>query len=121
MNKKPLLIYDGECGFCRSWISRWEKITGDSIDYATYQNVASNYPQISISQFQNSVQLIETDQKVFSGAKAVFKTLAYNPKRRWLLKLYESIPGFAFITELGYKIIARNRYVFSKLSNFFLT
>lgn len=121
MNKKPLLIYDGECGFCRTSISRWREITGDSIDYVTYQEAASNYPQISISQFQNSVQLIEPDQKVFSGAEAVFKTLAYNPKRKWLLRLYESLPGFAFISELGYKIIARNRQAFSKLSNFFLT
>lgn len=121
MNKKPLLIYDGECGFCSAWISRWRGITGDSIDYATYQEVASNYPHISNSQFQNSVQLIESDQKVFSGAEAVFKTLAYNPKRRWLLKLYESMPGFSFITELGYRIIAHNRHTFSKLSIFFLT
>jgi len=121
LNKKPLLIYDGDCDFCRVWIGRWRKITGDSIDYAPYQEVASDYPQISISQFENSIQLIESNQKIFTGAKAVFKTLSYNPKRRWLLKLYESIPGVAFISELGYKIIARNRQTFSKLSNFFLT
>jgi predicted DCC family thiol-disulfide oxidoreductase YuxK len=119
LNKKPLLIYDGECGFCSIWISRWQAITGNSIDYATYQEVASNYPQISKSQFQNSIQLIESDHKFFSGAEAIFKTLAYSPERRWLLKLYESIPGFAFIAELGYRIIARNRHAFSKLSNFF--
>lgn len=121
MNKKPLLIYDGDCGFCRSWINRWQRITGDSIDYAPYQEVAHNYPKISTSQFQSSVQLIESDQQVYTGAEAVFKTLAYNPKRRWLLKLYKRIPGFAFITELGYQIIARNRQTFSKLSSFFLT
>ncbi len=121
MNTKPLLIYDGDCGFCRAWIGRWREITGDSINYAPYQEVAHNYPQITTSQFQSSVQLIESDQQISTGAEAVFKTLAYNPKRRWLLKLYKNIPGFAFISELGYKIIARNRHAFSKLSDFFLT
>src|SRR5437773_2587310 len=30
---KPLLIFDGECGFCRRWIERWQAKTGDRIDY----------------------------------------------------------------------------------------
>jgi len=112
LKTKPLLIYDGNCDFCCKWIDHLRDITGNSIDYTTYQEATRNYPKISISQFQSSVQLIESNQKVFNGAEAVFKALAFNPKLRWLLKLYKYLPGFAFFSKFGYKIIARNRKIF---------
>ena len=34
---KPLIIWDGDCHFCRRWIERWSEITGDAVDYATSQ------------------------------------------------------------------------------------
>jgi hypothetical protein len=30
---RPLLIYDGDCGFCFYWASYWQKLTGDRVDY----------------------------------------------------------------------------------------
>ena len=34
---KPILVYDGECGFCRRWIERWRVVTGDRVVYLPYQ------------------------------------------------------------------------------------
>src|SRR5438270_11178277 len=72
---KPLLIWDGECHFCRRWIERWREITGDKVDYEISQNVADKFSEISREQFQRSVVLIETDGAVFTGAEAVFRSL----------------------------------------------
>jgi predicted DCC family thiol-disulfide oxidoreductase YuxK len=47
MPEKPLLIYDGDCGFCRRWIQRWRAITGERVEFAPYQTVGSLYPEIS--------------------------------------------------------------------------
>ena len=34
---RPLLLYDGDCGFCRLWVSRWRGITGEHVDYEPFQ------------------------------------------------------------------------------------
>lgn len=43
---RPRLVYDGDCGFCGYWARYWQKLTGDSVDYRTYQDVAADYPSI---------------------------------------------------------------------------
>jgi predicted DCC family thiol-disulfide oxidoreductase YuxK len=48
---KPLLIYDGNCGFCKLWIARWKRMTGGRIAYGPSQDVGARYPQITREQF----------------------------------------------------------------------
>ena len=72
---KPLLIYDGDCGFCRRWIVRWQFMTGDKVRYEPYQKVGEQYPHIAPDSFRKSVKLVDIDGTVYSGAKAVFLTL----------------------------------------------
>src|SRR5207249_1522092 len=55
---KPLMIWDGECHFCRRWIERWREITAGEVDYATYQEAADRFPEIPLEQFQRAVGLI---------------------------------------------------------------
>ncbi|MBI3307399.1 MAG: lipase maturation factor family protein [Candidatus Omnitrophica bacterium] len=116
MNKKPLLIYDGDCGFCRRWIERWRLLTGEIVDYAPYQEVGEKYSEISTESFQKSVQLIETDGNIFSGAEAVFRTLWLAGKSPWLLWLYKKFPIFKGVSEWGYRLVAENRSFFSHLT-----
>ena len=107
--EKPLLIFDGDCGFCRYWLARWERIFGDRIDRAPYQEAASKFPEIPLEAFRTAVRLVDTDGTVFGGAEAVFRALAAEQKRRRLLAAYESVPGFAPATELAYRLIASHR------------
>src|SRR4051812_7407012 len=88
--KRPLLIYDGDCGFCRAWIRRWRQMTGDRVDYAISQDFAitSLYPEIPAERYKSSVQLILPDGRVLYGAEAVLTALATNPRRTFPLWLY---------------------------------
>jgi predicted DCC family thiol-disulfide oxidoreductase YuxK len=115
---KPLLVFDGDCGFCRLWIRRWHQLTGDSVEYAPSQDprISKQYPEIPADQFAEAVQLINTDGTVVSGAEAVFRTLAQNRSWRWLLCIYESIPLFAPTTEGIYRVVAGHRPAFSMLT-----
>src|SRR5712692_10008101 len=106
---KPLLIFDGECGFCRWWIERWKSITGGRLDYAPSQDVATRFPEIPGEAFEGSVQLVLPAGEVFEGAHAVFRSLALVPGRGGFLWLYRNLPGFAAVTEAGYRFIARHR------------
>lgn len=112
LHDKPVLIYDGKCGFCKIWIQYWKTLTADAITYAASQDVGPDYPQIPAAAFSESVQLVTPSGEVLSGAHAVFETLASNPSRRWLLSFYYSLPGFAWITETAYRLVARHRNIF---------
>src|SRR5437870_2127068 len=106
---KPLLIWDGECDFCRLWIERWRFITAEEVDYATYQEVADRFPEIPRDEFKHSMVFIEPDGTAFFAAEAVYRSLAYRPSKRWLAWSYDHLPGFAAISETGYNFIARHR------------
>jgi len=105
----PLVIFDGDCGFCRLWIVRWKSVTGDRVDYAPSQEVEDRFPEIPKEAFERSVQLVLPSGAVFEGAEAAFRALAFAPGRGALLRMYLRIPGFAAIVDLSYRFIAKHR------------
>jgi predicted DCC family thiol-disulfide oxidoreductase YuxK len=115
-DSKPLLIYDGDCGFCTYWARYWQKLTQDRVSYEPYQQAADRFPQITISEFQRAVQYIAPDGKIASAAKASFLTLSHARGKSIWLALYRSLPGFAAISERVYTFIASHRPAFHRLS-----
>jgi predicted DCC family thiol-disulfide oxidoreductase YuxK len=113
---KPILIFDGECTFCRRWISYWRSLTGAQVDYAPYQEVGSRYPSIPTAHFEQAVQLVEEDGRVRSGADAVLTTLSYEPRFKGLVWLYRYAPGFAPLSEAVYQWVSRHRVLLSRAS-----
>ena len=105
----PLLIWDGECDFCRLWIERWREITGGKVNYATFQEAAERFPEIPVDQFTRAMAFIKPDGDVFFAAEAVYRSLAHRRSRRWLAWSYDRVPGFAAVSETGYGFIARHR------------
>ena len=115
---RPLLIYDGDCGFCVYWARYWQKLTGDRVDYRPYQDVAAQYPEISEAEFQRAVQYIAPDGQRASAAEASFLTLSNAPGKAFWLTLYRHVPGFATLSELAYAFIAAHRSAFYRISLF---
>src|SRR5262252_3928036 len=113
---KPLMIWDGECHFCKRWIERWHEITAGKVDYATYQEAAARFPEIPIEQFKRAVTFVEPDGDAFFAAEAVYRSLGYRPSRKCLSWSYDHVPGFAAISEAAYKLIAHNRSLASTLT-----
>ncbi len=111
-SRKPLLIYDNACDFCRYWIAQWQHVTGDRVDYAPSQEVATQFPEIPLSAFENSVQLILQNGTVLSGAEAVLRALN-NASFLWC---YYRLPGFASLAEAIYNFIAQHRPFFSAVT-----
>ena len=114
-SSKPLLVYDNDCDFCRYWIAQWQHTTGDRIDYAPYQEVGAAYPEIPLSAFESSVQLILQNGTVLSGAEAVFRAL----NNGLLLWCYYHLPGFASVSAWVYRFVAQHRPFFSTLTRWF--
>ena len=114
---KPLLIFDGDCGFCRRWIRRWKSETGEAVDYAPSQEAAARFPEIPPQAFARSVQLVLPSGEVLEGARAVFRALAETPRRRWPWAAYRRITGFAPAAEVAYRLVARHRGTASVLTS----
>lgn len=112
---KPLLIFDGDCHFCRRWVERWRELTDGEVDYAPFQEVAGRFPEIPREAFEKAVQFIERDGTVYRAAEAVFRSLGSARGGRRLIWCYEHLPGFRPITETCYGLVARNR----RLASFF--
>ena len=119
--KKPVMIFDGDCQFCRFWIKRWQKATGPSVDYMASQDrmVGEQFPEIPHHWFQESVLLVEPDGVVRHGAEAVFRSLGANPRLRWLRASYYGVPGLRWVSEGFYKFVSAHRPAFAALNRFF--
>jgi predicted DCC family thiol-disulfide oxidoreductase YuxK len=108
----PLLIFDGECAFCRIWIEYWKRLTGDRVAYAPFQQAAGQFPDIPRERFAQSIHLALPDGEMLSGARAIFRALSFAPGRPWLLEMYRHAPGFAATSEWAYEFIAARRSLF---------
>lgn len=110
MPDKPLLIYDGECAFCRRQIRACQEVTGARVGYETLQAARARFPQIPPAEFSRAVQWVGSDGAVCSGAKAIFSALA---TATWYgragLFFYQKVPVFAHLTEWLYARVATRR------------
>src|SRR5271168_2020798 len=103
--ERPLVIFDGNCGFCRIWIEYWGELTNSRVDYVPSQEAAASHPEIAAEEFSKSVQLILPDGRVLSAAQAVFQLLCYTGTT-WPFHLYGTMPGFGRASEWAYRFIA---------------
>jgi predicted DCC family thiol-disulfide oxidoreductase YuxK len=113
---RPTLIWDGDCGFCRSWIERWCSITGERVAYEPWQSAAERFPEIPRERFARAVQLIEPDGKHSEAAEAVFRSLAAAPGHGAGLWCYRHVPLFATLSEAAYRSVAGHRGLFTSLT-----
>jgi AmmeMemoRadiSam system protein B len=100
-----LLLFDGDCGFCRFWVARWRAMTRGQVDFAPAQQEASRFPQVTEEAWKRSMQLVTPEGAVYGGAEAAFRALAYAPEHRWMLAVYRRLPARS-----SYIILAPNHF-----------
>lgn len=111
---KPLLIYDGECAFCRYCVNYARALTGEQVDYETYQLAAGQYPEIPQGEFRDAIQLLDGERRS-SGAEASLRLLAIGG-RPGLLWLYLRLGLFAWLSETLYRWVAQHRPLCHRLA-----
>ncbi len=108
--EKPIMAWDGKCGFCHYWVIKWKLNTGDRVIYKPYQEVHQNFPDIDYKYFRQAIRFIDTDGKVYTGPGAVFQALhGYGKRWKWLMVLYRNIWLFRVITDRFYAFVSANR------------
>ncbi len=114
--EQPLVVFDGDCGFCKFWVE-WCRIwTGSQLRFEPFQTEAERLPEIERKRFEEAVQFIEQDGSVYGGADAVFRVLTYTSFLRWLAAILERDEPFMRLARWGYGFVAGHRMYFSLLT-----
>lgn len=112
----PLMVYDGNCGFCKYWIIKWKALTKESVNYAPYQRVMTHFKDVPVDYFKTAVRLILPNGDVISGPAAAY----YSNQNNWifsrLYKVYLKSPAFRKSSNRLYQWIADNRKLMYQIS-----
>lgn len=113
-----MVLYDGDCNFCKLWVARWQQATAGRVDFLPLQepSVSFRFPELTRLALEQSVHLVEPDGSVYNGAEAVLRALSQDTRQHWLLEWYQDFPLFARASEWTYDWIARHRAFLSRLT-----
>ncbi|ARS37328.1 thiol-disulfide oxidoreductase DCC family protein [Pontibacter actiniarum] len=115
---RPVLVYDGDCSFCKYWVHRWQHRTQGRVQYVPFQEVPDRFYGISHTQFRQSVYLITRYGQRLHGAEAVAVLLQLSGYGTWS-GLYYRLPFVSTVAEAGYRLVANHRDFFFKLTQLF--
>lgn len=108
MNRDALLVYDGDCAFCKNSLRLAIKYLPDLPRYAAYQKLDLEALGLNLSQVQAQVWLIDGSEKL-GGHLAVAWMFSHQKNLSWkfiggLLKF------FSPISAIVYSWVAKNRH-----------
>lgn len=103
----PVILYDGDCSFCKVWIDYWRSLSGDRVEFLPYQSAAAQF-DVPVEDCRKAVQLV-TPEGRYGGAEAVVRFLDGIPGYGWWYWCYRFIPGFAALASFAYRLIANHR------------
>jgi predicted DCC family thiol-disulfide oxidoreductase YuxK len=115
---KPVLVFDGECGFCRYWVARLRARAGDRVDFIPLQDpyIASAVPELRDENLNGSVHFRDPEGHVSAAAEATFRVLEIAGVR-FPLRAYLRVPGVAAVCEATYRFVARHRGFFGRFQH----
>lgn len=113
--KRPQLIYDGACGFCRASVQQlkimdlFDRV--DYLDYQSFPDLAALHPALNKEKAASQIHLIEPSGPLTGGFFAFRRLSLLMPM------LYPAVPllffpGMGIVGPFCYKMIAKNRYLF---------
>jgi len=112
-DERPLiLIYDGQCSFCRTQVARLvDRVHPTRIELRSYHDsdALDGISGVTKAACERAMHLVEPSGRVSAGADAVVRIMHHSRRWRWIA-LLTWIPGVQAILRWGYARIARRRY-----------
>ena len=116
---RPILVWDGECNFCRLCAERFNSHRENKVDLIPYQSLHQQWPQAPAEDYASAVYLFTPAGKSYRAAAAVYRFYAEYPWRGWAYWAYKRFRWFAALSEWGYRFVANNRKTFARLVRIF--
>jgi predicted DCC family thiol-disulfide oxidoreductase YuxK len=106
---RPLLVFDGDCGFCTTWADRWQRWSG--LDHVEPWQFLDLEPLgLTEERCTTAVQWVAGDGTVASAEDAVIAALRHAGGAWALLGRMLALPGIHAGAGVLYRLIARYRY-----------
>ena len=126
--EEQVIVYDGECRFCRWSIGRIQKLDQqDQFEYLPRQTdgVADRFPSLGESDFNTGLRFVSTvsessgsapigGERIYVGSDAIYEIYRRIPPFHLITWLYR-IPVFSLFFRACYSLIARNRHRFGRV------
>ncbi len=109
--RKSTLVYDGQCSFCRGWVSRiarWDR--GHALELVARQTdgLTERFPRLTEGDFNTGMRLITPDDAIHVGADAAYQVARRLRYWRWIAWAYH-VPVIHWLTRSVYAWIASHR------------
>ena len=115
---KPMVLFDGECGFCNRSMERWRRAGEGRLDFEPGQSGSGIPYGFSPDRPMGALHLVETTGEIRRGAAAVFRMmdLCGNPYGHLAWLLYPKIRLFRIIADRGYAMVSTRRATLSRMT-----
>lgn len=109
MRTRPVLVYDGDCGFCTRCVRVVERIHANA-DIVAWQFADLDDLGLTQAEASDAVQWVEPDGTVRGGHEAVAAILM-NSGRLWRpFGRVMLLPGVSWLAARVYRLVAHNRH-----------
>ncbi|MFJ2369262.1 thiol-disulfide oxidoreductase DCC family protein [Microbacterium sp. NPDC087665] len=110
MRPQPLLVFDGDCAFCTTWVRRLERVLDRFPNAQPWQWLDLDELDLSAHDATHYVWLLAGDHR-FRGHAAFAALLQMQPQygTRVIGRMLVT-PPFSWAAALGYALIARFRH-----------
>jgi len=111
-----VVIYDGECNFCKAQISRLRAMDwfGPRLSYLSLHDprVSERYPNLTYDQLMDQMYVVDQKGNRYGGSDAV-RYLTRRLPLLWPAMPVLHLPGTAGLWRWGYQQVAKRRYKIS--------
>ncbi len=112
MLTRPVLLYDGNCGFCIRWVDRirhWDRHRRIQLVASQRRSEMPGLPDIADAALDREMHLVLPDLTVVSGGRAIREVVEFLPGGR-ALGLLLRVPGMPRVLDRGYAWVAARRH-----------
>lgn len=110
MLTRPVLVYDGQCGFCLDWVGRLERwgLRGMDLLPSQRRKERTDLPLLSDEQVDREMVVVLPDLRVLGGGAALREVWGRVPRLRFIA-IVLSLPGISALRDIGYRWVAARR------------
>ncbi|MFF9554905.1 thiol-disulfide oxidoreductase DCC family protein [Streptomyces albus] len=110
MRERPLLIYDGDCGFCTSAVRFGERRVRPRCEPVPWQFTDLDALGVTTDRAEHEVLWVTPAGTVYGGARAVAKALLSAPGAWPLLGALMMLRPLRWAADGLYRLVAANRH-----------